>query len=199
MFTGPSPIHQHLMHPRCVLSSLCPFKESQAIPMHLSKINVYFIGWEGSNDLLSTYHARGFTYLISFNPHNCSTDKRYSHHFVGEKIGLRKSLYLMSDKAKVWTQVWVSPKTMLFLLYLGDGRLWGSLYHVPHKGAGLRTQGGAEGTDCRNERIICHVKLINVGFLETCYVNCFKGEGGEVELIEKHPGSKKRVRKMYKI
>ena len=62
----------------------------------------------------------------------------------------------------------------------------------------MRTQVGAQGADCRNERI-CHVKLINVGFLETCYVNCFKGEGGEVELIEKHPGSKKRVWKMYKI
>ena len=89
------------MHPRCFLSSLCPFKESQAIPMRLSKINVYFISWEGSNDLLSTYCARGFTYLISFNPHNCSTDRQYSHHFLGETIGLRRSLYLMNDKAKV--------------------------------------------------------------------------------------------------
>ena len=99
----------------------------------------------------------------------------------------------MNDKAKVWTQVWVSPKTMLFLLYTGDGRLWGCLYHVPHKGAGLRTQVGAEGADYMNERIICHVKLINGGFLETCYVSHFKGGEGGAELIEKHPGIKKSM------
>lgn len=63
----------------------------------------------------------------------------------------------------------------------------------------MRTQVGAEGADYRNERIICHIKLISIGFLETCYVSCFKGEEGGAELTEKHPGSKKGVWKMYKI
>lgn len=40
---------------------------------------------------------------------------------------------------------------------------------------------------------MCHVKLINVGFLETCYVSRFKGKEGEAELIEKHPGIKKSM------
>lgn len=32
---------------------------------------------------------------------------------------------------------------------------------------------------------MCHVRLIKVGFLETCYVSRFKGEEGVAEFMEK--------------
>lgn len=51
-------------------------------------------------------------YLISFNPHNSSINRNYSHRFLDEAIGLREDIHLINDRAKVW----VSPEAMLFLL-----------------------------------------------------------------------------------